>query len=132
MKLLIELDITNEKTWSEICGGLIKVVINHHLDKLKKDLKEHCNSELNKKWYLEADSDCNKCVFNINNENDYIEHLKATKPILSSCALNNSQVSISNIADYIHHKNCPHYKPCNKFIETVNCHEIGEFTKKLR
>lgn len=117
MKIQITLEIDHEKTWPEICGGNMKLVINHHLHKLQQDLQKHCNATLEQRWYVSQESDCSKCVFNINNENDWIEHCKGDKAVLEECAFTSSQVNMSMLADWIWHKNCPHYHPCKKFME---------------
>jgi len=119
MKIEIVLKIEHDKTWPEICGGNIKAVINHHIEKLKSDLNKHCAASIEQKWYVSQESNCSKCVFNVNNENDWIEHLKADKAVLEGCALQNSQANISMIADYIQYKICPYYHPCKRFMENT-------------
>lgn len=152
MRLLININIDNEKTWLEICESM-KTIINHHLEALKKDLKEHSNSEMSSNWYCDDSSDCNKCVFNKNNANDFAEHLKDINAgeeekqrflsklsnneelgaeinnILNCCYVN---FNISNISDFVHHNNCPYYKPCNKFIDNMTYQEVQALIKKLR
>jgi hypothetical protein len=128
MELKITLDISHEKTWSEICGGNIKVVINSHLYKLKQDLAKYCNAEFKEQWYVADDSDCSKCVYNINNENDWFEGCKGDKAVLEECALIGESVTVSKIADWVWHKNCPRYRPCEKYIDNISMVEF----KKLK
>lgn|GEM_PF-4466392 len=152
MKLLIEINIENNRTWAELAGGKIKVIINHFLDKLRKSLEKHTDSTMTIKWYGEYDSDCNKCVFNKNNDNDYIEHLKnieiakeekdafcsnlaenqkeqqEIKHIMDCC---HTSFNLAIMADGIHHNNCQHYKPHGKYLDEITYQEVKEFQKEL-
>ncbi|QUH21940.1 hypothetical protein [Alkaliphilus sp. B6464] len=152
MNLLIKLDIKNEGTWSEICGGGIKVIINHHLEALKRDLEKHTNSTMQSHWYGDTDSNCNKCVFNKNNENDFIEHMKdlnickkekedflkeLTKERQESLEIQNLldcchiYFDLSLMSSNIHHKNCSYYKPCNKYMDKLSLKEVDDLIEKL-
>lgn len=152
MKLLIEINIENNKTWAELAGGKIKVVINHFINKLNKALEKHTGSTMTTKWYGENDSDCSKCVFNKNNENDHIERLKnieiakeekrlfynnleesqkeqqGTKHLMDCC---HTSFSLAIMADGIHHNNCQYYKPHNKFLDEITYQEMQELQKQL-
>lgn len=152
MKLSIEINIENNRTWAELAGGKIKVIINHFLYKLRKSLEKYTNSTMTIKWYGECDSDCSKCVFNKNNDNDYIEHLKnieiakeekdafyrnltenqkaqqEIKYIMDCC---HTSFRLTIMGEGIHHKNCQHYKPHNKFLDEMTYQEMQEFQDEL-
>lgn len=134
MRIVLKIDLFANKTWSEMSGGKIKTIINFHTRKIKNFIKEQFQLEkVDCLWYGDNDSDCSKCIYQINNPiDDLYSTFKLINPSIDDCCFNFKE--LNNVKDFINNKNnniCKYFEPCNNFLEKISFNEIKELEEIL-